>query len=103
MAAAVALCPMPIPPPPPPHTTSSCMQVGVQLSRAGDHAAAVAAFTRVLDRATREHLTHPDLHVVHANRAASLLALGRHTEARDDAEACLDLLRRCSHIPWVTG
>lgn len=68
-------------------------QDGVRASKSGDHVRAVVAFTQLIERTRSEHLTHLELHVCYSNRAASHLALQLYSEALNDAERCIAMMR----------
>jgi protein arginine N-methyltransferase 7 len=56
------------------------------LLRSGDAAAAAAAYQLLFARAARDNVTHPELHVCHANAAAACLRVGLFEEALRHAE-----------------
>lgn len=68
-------------------------QDGVRASKLGDHVRAVVAFTHLIERTRSEHITHLELHVCYSNRAASQLALQLYTEALNDADRCIAMMR----------
>jgi hypothetical protein len=61
----------------------------VAASRSGDHLAAAAWYTLVLEASRAAHTTHPDLHAATSNRAAAWLALGCPAAALEDATSAL--------------
>ncbi len=63
----------------------------------GDHLTSAALLTLLLERASRQHLTHRDLHACCANRAAAHLQLGAPQQALQDAGRALQLLQQ--HYP----
>jgi hypothetical protein len=73
-------------------TLAQLNAAAVAAARAGDHAGAEAALSRLLDRARKAHLTHPDLHAAYSNRSAARLALGDAHGALADADAAAGLV-----------
>lgn len=57
------------------------MQAAIAAAKNGDHANALRLYDELFAQAAKQHLTHPELFVTYANRAASHLAVGQHAEA----------------------
>ena len=52
-----------------PATLTEINKQAVALARIGDHAGAVSVLTWLLERSRQRNVTHPELYVVHCNRA----------------------------------
>ncbi|KAF8066293.1 Art7 [Scenedesmus sp. PABB004] len=75
-----------------PASLAALNKAAVAAAREGDHARALGLLDELFERARAAHLSHPELHVAHSNRAAALLALGRCAEALGDARRCVELV-----------
>ncbi|KAG1676740.1 hypothetical protein FOA52_005029 [Chlamydomonas sp. UWO 241] len=64
----------------------------VAAARAGQHVTAVATWTLLFEAASSRGLAHPGMHTARLNRSSSLLKLGLHTPAREDADVAIALL-----------
>ena len=52
-----------------PATLTEINKQAVSLARIGDHAGAVSALTQLLESSRQRNVTHPELYIVHCNRA----------------------------------
>ncbi len=59
--------------------------------QAEDFVGAVASYAKLFARCRRLNISHPQLYVCHANRAAAFLRLGLYDEALQDAERARSL------------
>uniref|UniRef100_A0A7S2WYR2 Tetratricopeptide repeat domain-containing protein n=1 Tax=Chloropicon primus TaxID=1764295 RepID=A0A7S2WYR2_9CHLO len=73
---------------------SALNKEAAQFQKGGDDMSAVAAYSKLFAKVTKNRLTHPELYVTHCNRASAYLNLGLHEEALWDSMKCMQLAEK---------
>lgn len=71
------------------HRFCYCVQAAVSAAKDGEHERALELYDQLFAQVAKQHLTHPELFVTYANRAASHLAVGQYAEALQVNACCL--------------